>query len=161
MFSNNEKKSFREIHAFCFTLKSNESRKTLEFRYCLNELLVNLHKSAAMNIVFCLTNSGATQYRAGDSLATLKAYASEIEKERNINISLNEWATYMLMYLYFRKTIYCFENESFRYLCAIKSGCGIKYNELQKSLFDCSWNEGMKSTYRYNEILKKINYQGS
>ena len=48
---------FKNLHGICVLMKPNNARLDLHFRYCFKELLVNLHKNAAPNIVFCFTNT--------------------------------------------------------------------------------------------------------
>ena len=62
---------YDEIHAVCMLLPPNKPRLTAMFRYCIQELLVQLHSSAKHNIVFCFTNARATFYEPGETLPVL------------------------------------------------------------------------------------------
>ena len=68
---------YEEIHAICILLKPNSSRLTAMFRFCIQELLVQLHSSAKHNIVFCFTNARATFYQPGDTLPALNKMLRE------------------------------------------------------------------------------------
>lgn len=71
--------------------------------------MTKLHKSAANNIVFCMTNASASAYAPGDSLTVLQAFLrEEVEKKRDIVISTDV------------DHIYLFENIAFRYLCCLQ-----------------------------------------
>lgn len=70
-------------------MKPNESKLTLSFRYCLNELLTHLHVSASRNILFCFTNARQTLYQPGETLPTLRAYLKQLQKYKNVEIPLN------------------------------------------------------------------------
>lgn len=63
-----------EIHGICILMKSNDSKLSVLFRYCVQELLTSLHKNAAKNIMFCFTNARGTLYRPG----TINIYHSII-----------------------------------------------------------------------------------
>ena len=63
---------YQKLNAICILVKPNHARLDLQFRFCLKELLVHLHKGAVPNIVFCFTNSRSTFYMPGDSYEPLK-----------------------------------------------------------------------------------------
>ena len=62
---------YEEIQGICILLKPNNSRLTVMFEFCIKELLTYLHKSAAKNIIFCFTNARNTNYRPGETGASL------------------------------------------------------------------------------------------
>jgi len=64
---------YDKLNAICIFVKPNHARLDVNFRYCLKELLVHLHKGAAPNIVFCFTNTRSNFYAPGDSFEPLKA----------------------------------------------------------------------------------------
>ena len=101
-------KRYNSIHAICILLKPNNARLTVIFRYCINELLVHLHKGAVDNIIFCFTNSRSTFYCPGDTLPPLQ----KLLKEHKLNILDTEDARIERMY--------CFDNEAFRFLAILK-----------------------------------------
>lgn len=101
-----------KLNGICILLKPNESRLTITFRYCINELLTHLHRSASTNIVFCFTNTRNTFYKPGDTLDTLREFLEKLDQEHGIAIPTD------------KDTIYCMDNEAFRYLLAYKAGIG-------------------------------------
>nr|XP_054753970.1 uncharacterized protein LOC129259735 [Lytechinus pictus] len=136
---------YSEIHAICILLKPNNSRLTAMFRFCIQELLVQLHSSAKHNIVFCFTNARQTFYQPGDTLPILNT------ELRNKNIGIQ--AT--------KDNYFCFDNEPFRFLACIKNG--VKFSEEDISTYSSSWERSVKETKRlFNYIdfeLKPHNLQ--
>jgi len=71
----------KEIHAICILLKPNNSRLTVLFRFCIQQLLTHLHKDAARNIVFCFTHARGNFYKPGDTLPALRQELAERKVE--------------------------------------------------------------------------------
>ncbi|CAG8667344.1 17609_t:CDS:1, partial [Cetraspora pellucida] len=65
------------LNGICILLKPNNARLNIIFRYCIQELLSHLHKSAKDNIVFCFTNTRGTFFRPGDTFPVLKRQLQE------------------------------------------------------------------------------------
>jgi predicted GTPase len=65
--------SYESLHGILILLKSNYSRLTIMFRFCVKELLAHLHRSAAQNIAFGFTNTRISNYTPGDTFSPLKA----------------------------------------------------------------------------------------
>ncbi|RIB27738.1 hypothetical protein C2G38_2029122 [Gigaspora rosea] len=91
---------FQYLHGICILLKSNNAQLTLTLKNVLS-VLSYFSRNAKDNIVFCFTNSRETSFHPGNTLALLKKHL--IDK---IKIQ--------------KDTIYWFDNESFRFLAAIK-----------------------------------------
>lgn len=98
---------YDDLHGIIILLKSNNSRLTVTFRFCVKELLVHLHRSAAKNMVFGFTNTRISNYMPGDTFSPLQALLKE---HSDVGLSLSN------------ATTYCFDSESFRYLAAYKKG---------------------------------------
>ncbi|XP_054761933.2 uncharacterized protein LOC129268409 [Lytechinus pictus] len=126
---------YTEINAICILLKPNNSRLTAMFRFCIQELLVQLHNSAKNNIVFCFTNARQTFYQPGD---TLPALNKELEK-RNVGIKAT------------KDKYFCFDNEPFRFLACIKNG--VTFNDGDIATYSASWDKSVEETAR---LLKYI-----
>ncbi len=94
------------------------------FEFCIKELLTHLHKSAADNIIFCFTNARSTNYRPGDTYPALKKL---LDVNRSVPIELK------------KETVYCMDNESFRYLATIKHG--IFFGPEEDKIFSASWDK--------------------
>nr|XP_054761542.1 uncharacterized protein LOC129267961 [Lytechinus pictus] len=126
---------YPEIHAICILLKPNNARLTVMFRFCIQELLVQLHNSAKNNIVFCFTNSRQTFYQPGD---TLPALNEELAK-KNVGIQAT------------KNTYFCFDNEPFRFLACIKNG--VTFGDGEIATYSSSWDKSVEETQR---LLKYI-----
>ena len=102
--------NFDKIHGICILLKSNEARATIAFRYCLQELLKSLDKSAEKSIAFCLTNARGTFYQPGETTAVLREMLQTLRKASNTKLDITNTNTF------------CMDNEAFRYLAAVDNG---------------------------------------
>ncbi|RGB27691.1 hypothetical protein C1646_673793 [Rhizophagus diaphanus] len=132
--------NFKFLNGICILLKPNNSRLNVIFRFYIQELLSNLHQSAKDNIVFCFTNSRGTFYRPGDTLPPLKKQLEEFNKRSNVEIKAN------------KDTMYCFDNESFRFLAAMKDG--IPFTDADEQNFAESWDKSVNESFRLIEYIK-------
>jgi len=128
-----------EINGICILLKPNNARLTVMFKFCIKELLTHLHRDACKNIVFCFTNARGTFYKPGDTLPALREL---IENSTDIDLPLC------------RKTIYCIDNESVRFLAALKQG--VKFDEDEKKNYATSWEMSVKETERLIDYIKSL-----
>jgi len=117
------------LNGICILLKPNSARLNVVFRFCIQELLSHLHKNAKENIAFCFTNARSTFYRPGETLPALKKQLKDLEDRSGVEIKTN------------RETMYCFDNEAFRFLAALKNG--IKFSETDKKSFAESWKKSV------------------
>jgi GTPase SAR1 family protein len=117
------------VHGILILLKSNNSRLTITFRYCVKELLTHLHHNAAANMAFGFTNTRISNYTPGDTYGPLK---SLLGQHPDVGLKLET------------PTTYCFDSESFRYLAAVKSDVHMP-NKLD---FDRSWAQSRDETIR-------------
>ena len=69
--------SYGELHGILILLKSNSSRLSITFRFCVKELLVHLHRDAARNMVFGFTNTRISNYSPGDTFKPLETLLKE------------------------------------------------------------------------------------
>jgi hypothetical protein len=122
------------LNGICILLKPNDSKLTVMFKFCIQELLTHLHRDACKNIVFCFTSARGTFYRPGD---TLPALDSLLRQHNDVKIELN------------KDTIYCFDNEAVRFLAAVQQG--VKFDEEQRKLFSTS----LDASVRTSELLIK------
>ncbi|KAF2903724.1 hypothetical protein ILUMI_02432 [Ignelater luminosus] len=126
---------FHEINAICILLKPNNARITVMFEYCIKQLLSRLEKSASQNIIFLFTNSRSTFYRPGDTLPPLRKILDGTQnKPPYVKIPLD------------KQNIYCIDNESFRFLVAIRQG--IQFNQREKDDFASSWTISSEECWR-------------
>ncbi|KAF9342429.1 hypothetical protein BGX26_007546, partial [Mortierella sp. AD094] len=63
---------FDKINGVCILLLPDTPRLTTSFRFCIDELLLHLHKSAADNILFTFTKTRSSFYGPGDTMTPLK-----------------------------------------------------------------------------------------
>ncbi|CAD6199115.1 unnamed protein product [Caenorhabditis auriculariae] len=106
-----------KIDAIMILMKPNCARLTLMFQFCVDELLVHLHKHAAKNVFFCFTNASASQFTPGESLPALREHLSKLDLDK-IQLNLGEES----------ERFFCFDNESFRYLTARNHGAKFPVN---------------------------------
>ncbi|CAF3736680.1 unnamed protein product, partial [Rotaria sp. Silwood1] len=132
--------NYGHLNGICILLKPNNARLDLAFRYCIKELLTNLHKKATENIVFCFTNSRSTFYKPGDTLPALRTLLEDLEEQCGVSIPL-------------QSNIFCFDNESFRFLAALKQG--VQFNDEDKSDFSKSWARSVKMTENMMNYISK------
>ncbi|XP_063961104.1 uncharacterized protein LOC135155559 [Lytechinus pictus] len=106
------------------------------FRFCIQELLVQLHKSAKNNIVFCFTNARQTFYQPGDTLPVL----NEELRKKNVGIQAT------------KDKYFCFDNEPFRFLACIKNG--ITFGEAEIATYSSSWDKSVEETHRLLQYVE-------
>ncbi|KAK0631372.1 hypothetical protein B0T14DRAFT_559179 [Immersiella caudata] len=121
--------SYEELHGILILLKSNNSRLTVTFRFCIQELLMHLHRDALHNIAFGFTNTRISNYTPGDTFGPLKTL---LDQHPDINLPLNG------------DTTYCFDSESFRYLAAQRQGVEMENAES----FRRSWKHSSEESNR-------------
>ncbi|KAG0302724.1 hypothetical protein BGZ98_007282 [Dissophora globulifera] len=125
---------YDKINGICVLLLPDVARLTPSFRFCIDELLMHLHKSAKDNILFTFTKTRATFYRAGETLAPLMAYIKELETRNEISIRLEP------------NTMYYFDNEGFKLYAALRQS--IIFNDKTKRLFAESWTHSAGESRR-------------
>ncbi|RIA87174.1 hypothetical protein C1645_878195 [Glomus cerebriforme] len=131
--------NYKFLNGICILLKPNNSRVNIVFRFCIQELLSHLHKNAKDNIMFCFTNARGTFYRPGDTLPSLKEQLKKLNESSKVEIKIN------------KHIIYCFDNESFRFLAAIKNNIQFTQNEEQN--FAESWKRSVDEAKRLIEYI--------
>ncbi|KAK4872826.1 hypothetical protein RN001_014855 [Aquatica leii] len=123
------------LNAICILLKPNNSRLTVMFEFCIKQLLSRLEKSASENLIFVFTNTRGTFYRPGETLPSLKKLLTTI---KGVDIHCE------------KKNIFCTDNESFRFLAALKDN--VHFSSTDVNNFSQSW------TQSYEECLRMIKY---
>jgi len=129
---------YDEIHGICFLLKPNIPKLSVTFKFCIKELLTHLHRDACKNIVFCFTNARGTFYTPGDTLPALR----ELISSPDIDLRLC------------RETIYCIDNESVRFLAALKQG--VEFDEDARGNYSKSWETSVKETLRLIDYISTL-----
>ncbi|CAG8672274.1 1645_t:CDS:2, partial [Cetraspora pellucida] len=131
---------FDQLNGICILLKPNNARLTIMFRFCIQELLSHLHKDARDNIVFCFTNCRGTFYRPGDTLPALKKQLLNLKSKTDVELKTDQ------------NTLYCFDNESFRFLAAFKQS--ILFEEADKEIYSGSWKRSVDESNRLIRFFK-------
>ncbi|KAN0027697.1 hypothetical protein ACTFIU_010676 [Dictyostelium citrinum] len=137
------------LHGVCIFMKPNDSRSTVLYKWCLNELLTKLHHSAKDNIMFCFPNSRGTFFRSGDSQLTLKNYLQQLKLDLNIDIENSNNCNLTNRSLESRE--YYFDNDALHFL-AVKSQGGY-FDQSEEAQYHYSWT---KSSVSLNRLLTKI-----
>jgi hypothetical protein len=127
--------SYDELHGILILLKSNSSRLTISFIYCLKELLKHLHRSAAKNMVFGFTNTRISNYTPGDTYGPLKQLLSQ---HPDVGLTLTSHTTY------------CFDSESFRFLAAFKNNVFMDNEEEFRRSWKHSRDEALRLVKYFN-----------
>ncbi|KAH6632409.1 hypothetical protein F5144DRAFT_593183 [Chaetomium tenue] len=73
-------RSYDKLHGILVLLKPNAARLTVMFRFCIKQLLTQLHRNAANNIVFGFTNTRGSNYTPGDTFKPLEALLAEYKQ---------------------------------------------------------------------------------
>ncbi|KAH9390425.1 hypothetical protein TYRP_023077 [Tyrophagus putrescentiae] len=121
----------KELHGIIILLKTTETRLTDFFKYCIAELLTQLHRDASKNIVFCFTFSRNSHYRPGDAFFMLEKFLSnELDK---VDLEL-------------KSKVNCFfiDNEAYRFLLAKKSNYTFPPDQIND--YKNSWKNSVEQT---------------
>ena len=127
--------SYDELHGIIILLKSNNSRLSITFRFCVKELLTHLHRDATQNVVFGFTNTRISNYTPGDTFKPLTALLAE---HPDVGLHLTTHTTY------------CFDSESFRFLAAYQNGTVME----NLDDFRRSWQHSKNESWRLIEHFK-------
>lgn len=130
-------RKYKKLHGILILLKPNASRLTVMFRFCIKELLTQLHRNAATNIVFGFTNTRGSNYKPGD---TFKPLETLLNNYKTVKLGLYE------------HNVYCFDSESFRYLAARKKGVDMGLLEDNAR----SWDYSVSECRRLLDYLKGL-----
>ena len=129
--------TLENLHAVCILLRSNNARLSIVFRFCIKELLTNLHRNACGNILFCFTSSKSSFFKPGD---TLPALALLLRDYREIVLNGD--------------TMFCVDNDAVRFLAARRNG--VKFSEDDETQFAVSWEKSAKAIVKLMERVKTL-----
>ncbi|XP_076266780.1 uncharacterized protein LOC143200248 [Rhynchophorus ferrugineus] len=134
--------NLQELHAICYLCKSQQTRATSYFQYCMAQIMTRLHADACKNFVFIFTGCKAENYTPGETFKVLQKVADEISR-KSTHAKLK-----------FDDNIFCFDNEAFRYLAAIKQGV----NLIPKIRSDAieSWRRATVESWRMIDYILKL-----
>ena len=125
------------LNAVCLLLNSSESRLSVCFRTCIDQLLTYLTPIAYENIIFSFTNSRQTFYTPGETGRLLREM---LNQEHLADIPFQKQNTF------------CFDSESFRYLAARR--CQIEFDDFQKVECRNSWKASVTESRRMLDFIQ-------
>uniref|UniRef100_A0AC34QME5 G domain-containing protein n=1 Tax=Panagrolaimus sp. JU765 TaxID=591449 RepID=A0AC34QME5_9BILA len=132
---------FEEIHGICIMLKAQTNKLTPEFKFCLNEILSCLSRSAIENLFFIVTYAAGDDFTAGQVSAPLRSYLSQLNAEKNVNID-------------FDNNVHCIDNESFRFQIGWHQSKDFRDAfETKVDKYETSWRESRLSVF---SLFKKM-----
>ncbi|KAG9067743.1 hypothetical protein KI688_011330 [Linnemannia hyalina] len=131
---------FKKISGICILLLPDTPRLTTSFRFCIDELLLHLHKSAADNILFTFTKTRSSFYGPGDTMTLLRTYMKELEQANGVTIQLET------------NTLFYFDNEAFRLYAALKQGL-LNFDPKIRETFAASWTQSVVEAQR---LVKRV-----
>lgn len=132
-------RSYKDIHGILILLKPNDQKLNLMFKFCVQELLTNLHRDAARNIVFGFTNTRGTNYKPGDTFGPLTELLNQHKETVDIKLDKGH--------------VYCFDSESFRFLAAQKT-CNHTIGNLEENR--TSWQMSVKESRRLIDYFQTL-----
>lgn len=127
------------LDAICFLCKPNSSRLNIFFRSCILKLFSLLDANAQQNLLFCFTNARSTFYTPGDTAPLIMEMLRSLP---NNNISFQ------------KKNVFCFDNESFRYLVSLRHG--ITFDECDERDYETSWTKSVEESIRLLNYVKTL-----
>lgn len=131
--------NFEKIHGILILLKPNEARATTSFRFCLNELLKSLGRSAQDSIAFCFTNSRGTFYKPGETKTTVKRMLREMNEQYGTTLEITKDNTF------------CMDNDVFRFLACVQNG--IEFSKDHQNMYKSGWEYSVKVTFELLEFV--------
>ena len=133
--------SLTHLNAVCFLLQPDASRLMNSFQLCFGELMNRFGSRIRENIVFCFTNAYSTFSMPGNTVVLLRRMFN--------SLSMNDTP-------FSRTNTFIFDNESFRYLMAVKNG--IKFNGEDTREYEMTWSESVNESRRLLDyILTNLN----
>lgn len=125
-------KDMSHLDVICFLLKPNESRLNIFFRSCITRLSEITGQNITKNIVFCFTNGRSTFYTPGNTGPLVKEMLNSLP-ELNVRFE--------------KENVFCFDNESFRYLVARRNH--ITFTDTDKDDYEISWKRSVTEAQRF------------
>lgn len=131
--------SLTHLNAILFMIKPDVTRLNTTFKYCFNELLCHLNKSARNHIAFIFTFARSTHFTLGSTKKIIDAMLAEYHAKYDLELDCS------------MKNCFFFDNEGFRYLALLRQGLQIP-NDMQRSFTD-SWDRTRKEYVRLARYL--------
>ncbi|KAJ4267155.1 hypothetical protein NW762_003255 [Fusarium torreyae] len=130
--------SYEELHGILILLNTNQSRLNASFRFCFEELMSHIHRSAVANIAFGFTHSRDSRYKPGDVFTPLNCL---IAQHPELGLKLNS------------SNSYWFDAENFLYLAAHHQQDGWSGEDAKES-----WDKSKEAAVRrvIQELVKPM-----
>lgn len=129
--------SVHKLSAVLFLLESGDSKTTTEFRFCITELLSQLHIDASKNILFAYTKAEGTGWGHGDASDAVASIINEL----GAKITLNP------------DNQFVFDSAAYRYLAACKyMGRQLEVHTDYASI----WNRSADSVFRLVKAVQEL-----
>uniref|UniRef100_A0AC34R080 AIG1-type G domain-containing protein n=1 Tax=Panagrolaimus sp. JU765 TaxID=591449 RepID=A0AC34R080_9BILA len=135
--------SFDKIHAVCFVLKPNEIKLGVGAERALSDLLSLFPKTVMSRVIFLMTYAKGTFFRPGSTVSALAKFSANLKETRGVELPKIT-----------KETVFCFDNEAFRYLCAREKN--IKYPNATLDDYKFSWDNSRDATLRFFDRLKSL-----
>lgn len=74
-----------EIHGIIILLQPNQTKFSVNLRYCLNELFSRLHRDALKNIFFVFPCARASNFKPRDTVDILRGFLREINNKQGVS----------------------------------------------------------------------------
>ena len=134
-------KTYDELSAIIFIVDGCNSRMTHFFKYCVSEMLNNLHHSILPNIMFCYTHSRISMYGPGEGFKTMQELLDGELKSSGLQMNIG---------------VNCFfvDNEAFRYLVAKKQQ--YQFDPELSMFFKVSWNKSVQQMGSMFEAIREL-----
>lgn len=132
---------YNQLNGIVIIIKSSENRNTLYLKYCITELIFQLHRNVMQNIVFCFTYSQISPgtFGQGESFKTIKAFLEDEIKSVNIKLEPG-------------KNAFFIDNDAYRYLVAKSQG--YPGNDIQEMLHGNCWKHSAEEFKKmFNHIF--------
>lgn len=131
-------RNYDKLSGILILLKPNNARLNVMFKFCVQELLTHLHRSAANNMVFGFTNTRGSNYTPGDTYQPLKKLLSGYQESGLVLC---------------QERLYCFDSESFRYLAAYSQGVKIGDLDDYKKSWEHSMHESQRLLHHFQSLV--------
>ncbi|CAG2176051.1 unnamed protein product, partial [Oppiella nova] len=121
-------------------LKPKKGKVDEILNYYLEHLPCIFNSLASNNILFLFTNARSTHYEPGDTGPALQ------DKEGNQNVDIP----------YNKKTVFCFDNEAFRFAVASAPPNNVIFQDTLISDYETSWCRSVNECHRLLDQIKSL-----
>uniref|UniRef100_A0A914C8E6 DUF2357 domain-containing protein n=1 Tax=Acrobeloides nanus TaxID=290746 RepID=A0A914C8E6_9BILA len=124
----------QEIHGIIILLQPNQTKLTVIFRYCLNELFSRLHRDALKNIFFVFPYARASNFKPRNAVHILCGFLRDINYKQGVSIAAT------------KENMFFLDTEAFLHVC--KTRRNVDFDKLEKEAYKQSWDVSRKENDR-------------